>query len=574
MSATVADEAIQLERRMLPLLAELSQQLALSLDLEETLRQAVDRIADFMQAEAAAVFLLEGDKLVCRACAGPVDIRGISVPKTSGIVGRAVSSNESQLVRDVREDPDFLGAIDEGSGFVTRSILCTPLSTKEGPIGALQVLNKRDGGLFNVADRDALRLLSAPTALAVSGARMAGELLEQNRIRRELHMARRLQRSLLPKRRRGGYPVRALNLPAREISGDFYDFFDLPDGRIAFASGDVSGKGLDAAFLMVRCASLLRWAGKEGLPPSEWMARVNEELGEAIASGMFVCAVAGYYDPKAQVATWASAGFPPLLLVDRNGGVARFDAEAPPLGILDGLDFPEQRADLRDASLYLYSDGVTDVRDAEGHTLDVEGVQALLSELAGLKPEPRLRAIVRRLRGYRLTDDTTLLLIEGGHGDSPELLDIAFPARPEELANMRRRCHDALQRIGVAQELAATLVLAMDEATANVIRHAYGGASGGRVELHMALREGAAGESQLRIELRDFAPRVDPLQVRAGQLGECRAGGLGVAMIDEIMDGWELHPAADGKGNRLRMWKALPGDGGVEDRLLKEHDKT
>ncbi|MEZ5465539.1 MAG: SpoIIE family protein phosphatase [Lysobacteraceae bacterium] len=558
MNAVAADDAVRLERRMLPQLAELSQQLALSLDLEQTLRQAVDRIADFMQAEAAAVFLMEGDNLVCRACAGPVDVRGLSIPKTRGIVGRTVERNTPQLVRDAHTDPDFLNAIDDNTGFVTRSILCAPLSTAEGPIGALQVLNKRDGGLFDTADRDALRLLAAPTALAVSGAHMAEELLEQNRIRRELGMARKLQRSLLPKRRRGGYPVRALNLPAREISGDFYDFFDLPDGRIAFASGDVSGKGLDAAFLMVRCASLLRWSGKEGLPPSEWMARINDELGEAIASGMFVCAVAGYYEPKTQTAVWASAGFPPLLRVDRDGAVQRFDAQAPPLGIMDGLEFPEQQTDLRDASLYLYSDGVTDVRDGEGGTLDVEGVEALLSELAGLKPEPRLRAIVRRLRSYRLTDDTTLLLIEGGHGDSPELLDIAFPARPEELANVRRRCHDAFQRLGMDGELAATLVLAIDEAAANVIRHAYGGACAGRVELRLLHREAESGQRRLSIELRDFAPCVDPSVVKAKTLGECRPGGLGVAMIDEIMDGWDLQPAPDGKGNRLRMWKTLP----------------
>ena len=117
--------------------------------------------------------------------------------------------------------------------------------------------------------------------------------LEQNRIRRELTMARRLQRSLLPKRRRGGYPVRSINLPAQEISGDFYDFFDLPDGRIAFSLGDVAGKGLDAAFLMVRCASLLRWAGKEALAPPDWLARANDELCEAIPPGMFETVVQG-----------------------------------------------------------------------------------------------------------------------------------------------------------------------------------------------------------------------------------------------------------------------------------------
>lgn len=543
---------LPLERRMLPLLAELSQQLALSLDLEQTLHQAVTRIAAFMQAEAAAVFLLEDDWLVCRASAGPVDVRGLKLPSGRGIVGRAVAQNACQIVRDAHADPDFTGMVDDRTGFSTRSVLCAPLSTAEGPIGALQVLNKRDGGLFDERDRDALRLLAAPTALALSGARMAEKLLEQTRIRRELTMARRLQRSLLPRRRRGGYPVRALNLPAREISGDFYDFFDLPDGRIAFTVGDVAGKGLDAAFLMVRCASLLRWAGKEGLAPSEWLERVNDELGEAIAAGMFVCAVAGYYDPRSGEAAWANAGFPPVLRVDRDGQVELFAAEGPPLGILSGLVFPEQRASLSGAALYLYSDGVTDVRDTRGGALGVEGVTAIVGGLSMLGPEQRLRALVRELRQLTITDDTTLMLIEGPSGDASELLDLSFPARPEELAGVRHRLAEALGRIGVEADLCRQLVLAVDEAATNVIRHGYGGPCGAAIELHVSCVQG-----ELRFSMRDWAPCADPAKVQPRDLSDCRPGGLGVALIDTVMDEWALAPAGDGRGNLLTMRKRL-----------------
>ena len=119
---------------------------------------------------------------------------------------------------------------------------------------------------------------------------------------------------LLPKRRRDHYPVLGVNRPAREISGDFYDSFELPDGRIAFAIGDVSGKGLDAALLMVRTASLLRWSGKDRLPPGVWLERVNDELAETVSGGMFVCAAVGYYDPKRREVEWANAGFPPALV--------------------------------------------------------------------------------------------------------------------------------------------------------------------------------------------------------------------------------------------------------------------
>lgn len=561
MNATVPAPEVRgaLPADFLPVLAEISQQLAVSVDLQRTLRESVGYITSYLQAEAAAVFMLDdGGMLECRACVGPVDIQGLRIPADQGIIGRAVAQNACQMVRDARADPDFSGKVDDATGFETRSVLCAPLATAQGVIGAIEVINKRDGGLFDESDRDALRLLAAPTALALNIARMATDLVEQNRIRRELGMARRLQRSLLPRRRRAPYPLRALNLPAREISGDFYDFFDLPDGRIAFAVGDVAGKGLDASFLMVRCASLLRWAGKEGLRPSDWVARVNDELGEAIAPGMFVCLVAGHYDPASKRAVWANAGFPPLLRVDADGETTQFPAEGPPVGILRRMDFPEQETTLERASLYLFSDGVTDVRDLQGDSLGVEGVEAIVRDLGALPPEPRLRALVRELRQLTVTDDTTLMLIEGESAPEPcerLLLSIGFPAQPQELGAMRHRLAAALAQAGVETVLRQSLVLAVDEACANVIRHAYGGACESRIELRLA-QEG----SELHFELRDFAPCVDPARVRPRDLDETRPGGLGINFIDTVMDSWSLQPMDGGAGNVLAMRKRFVDD--------------
>lgn len=406
-----------LEYRVLGLLAELSQSLAVSLDIDETLARAVQRIAECMNAEAASLFLLDaaGEVLECRACHGPVDVSGLKLPLGTGIVGRAFESGQCQMVRDAQHDPDFAGRIDARTGFDTRSVLCTPLVSSRGPIGVLQVLNKRDGsGLFDESDRDVLRVLAAPTALAVSNAQLIVELMEQNRIKRELQLARRMQRSLLPKRRREHWPVRGVNRPAREISGDWYDYFELPDGRIAFAIGDVSGKGLDAALLMVRCASLLRWAGKDRLPPSQWLQRINDELCETVSGGMFVCAAVGYFDPATQRAEWANAGFPPALVRHRDGAFTSYRAEGPPLAIVPNVDYPSQSADLSDASLYLFSDGVTDVRDEQRRPIGMDGVRALFSRHADASPDARLRGIIGELRRMRLQDDTTLLLVEGG----------------------------------------------------------------------------------------------------------------------------------------------------------------
>jgi sigma-B regulation protein RsbU (phosphoserine phosphatase) len=555
-NAPPRDVARGLPLDFLPVLAEVSQQLAVSVDLERTLRDSVAFITDYMRAEAAAVFLLDagGNSLQCRACVGPVDILGLRIPADVGIVGRAVAQNACQMVRDASLDPDFAAKVDADTGFVTRSVLCAPLTTAQGAIGAIEIINKRDGGLFEDVDRDALRLLAAPTALALNIARMAGELVEQSRIQRELSMARRLQRSLLPRRRRGSYPLRALNLPAQEISGDFYDFFDMPDGRIAFTLGDVAGKGLDAAFLMVRCASLLRWAGKEGLPPGQWMARANDELREAIPPGMFVCAVAGYFDPAQRSVVWANAGFPPLLRIAQDGSVQRLPAEGPPLGILANMHFPEQHCDIAGAALYMFSDGVTDVRDAAGRTLELDGVEAALSEYASRSPEARLRRLVRRLREMKVTDDITVMLLEGGDAGLRQVLDHRFPARPDALSAMRHRLDEVLLACGAGVEQRQTLVLALDEAASNIIRHAYGGPCDGTIHLGV-WQDG----DELRFELHDDAPCIDPQRVRPRDLGECRPGGLGVNIIDAAMDSWSLQPEPGG-GNRLLMRKRLRGD--------------
>jgi sigma-B regulation protein RsbU (phosphoserine phosphatase) len=410
----VATAEVGLGSRVLGLLADLSQGLAVSIDIEETLSQAVNRIADCMLAEAASVFLVDApaQQLVCRACAGPVDVVGLRLPLNAGIVGRTLATNQAQMVRDAQRDPDFAGKVDAGTGFRTHSVLCAPLSTARGTIGVIEVLNKRDGGLFDAAERDMLRVLAAPTALAISNAALVAEMVDQTRIRRELQLARQMQRSLLPKRRRDGYPVLGVNRPAREISGDFYDFFDLPDGRIAFAIGDVSGKGLDASLLMVRTASLLRWAGKDQLAPGLWLSKINEELCDTVSGGMFVCAAVGYYDPVARRAVWANAGFPPALAQRSDGSWSEYAAEGPPLAIVPGMQYPEQQADVADGSLYFYSDGVTDVRDTQRRTIGVEGVRDLFERHSAAAPEARLRAIVGELRRLRLADDTTIVLLE------------------------------------------------------------------------------------------------------------------------------------------------------------------
>ena len=541
-------------RRALSFLADLSQSLAVSLDLKTTLKPALARIMDFMHAEAASLFLLDPATtlLECKVCAGPVDIVGLKLELGQGVIGRAVAENAPQRSDDARRDTRVNMRVDAETGFVTRAILCVPLATAQGPIGALEIINRHDGGAFDENDAEILRLIAAPMALAINNARLAAEIAEQQRIRREMSLARSVQKSLLPKRRRGRFPLIGVNLPAHEISGDFYDYFDLPDGRLAFFIGDISGKGLDAAFLMVRVASLLRFSGNAAPSPAAWLRGVNVELCKTLQNGRFVCVVVGIYDRSKRQAVIANAGFPPALL-DRHGQFEELLADGPPLGILADAEYGERTIDLGSAALYLFSDGATDVRENARTRLGADGLRELIRRYTQLAPEPRLRMLIGELKRRRLVDDTTLLLLQEPRGtEVRELLALSFPADPCEMRRVRADLRTVLDAEEVPPELRDRLVLVVDEASTNIMRHAYADGENGTIALRVT-RE----RDMLSFELRDEAPAVDPTRIKPRDLSECRAGGLGVAFIDATMDSWHIEGIPGGRGNRLVMRKQI-----------------
>jgi sigma-B regulation protein RsbU (phosphoserine phosphatase) len=204
-------------------------------------------------------------------------------------------------------------------------------------------------------------------------------------------------------------------------------------------------------------------------------------------------------------------------------------------------------------ALYLFSDGALDVRPTATERLGSEGLRTLITRYAALAPEPRLRALLGTLKRMRLVDDTTLLLLQEPVGKTAQtLLELSFPACADELRRVRAALRGVLDAQDVAPSLRDRLILAVDEACSNIIRHAYGVGKTGCIALQLS-RE----QDMLLFELRDTAPVVDPARLKPRDLAECRLGGLGLPFIDALMDEWQLAPAADGTGNVLRMWKRL-----------------
>lgn len=409
---------------LLELMNGISAAFANSLELKQILQASIDHIRVYLEAEAASLFLLEGREMICKVCSGPVDITGHAVPMGQGVIGRAVREGKAQIVADTTLDPDFFAKEDEKNSFVTRSLLCAPLVVRGQTFGAVELLNKQDGQFFSETDRYILTALAAIAALAIDNARQFTEVLERERIKRELELARSLQQSFLPPRRPDAFPVHGFNLPAREVSGDFFDIRELPDNRIFFALGDVSGKGVNAGLYMTKTISLLHYLCKHLHHPGRLLEVVNRELVGTARLGMFVTLTVGVFDPGERRVWLANAGHTPALLFDPLANAfTEIPGEGLPLGIVGSQSFPVTELLLPpESGLYIYSDGVTEaVMDEAGSFLGDEGLRRLISDSHDQPATQQLHSFISALQqtGRELHDDVTLVVIHAGAEAAP-----------------------------------------------------------------------------------------------------------------------------------------------------------
>jgi sigma-B regulation protein RsbU (phosphoserine phosphatase) len=472
--------------------AALSRSFAQTQDIDATVREALAQIVKLLKVEAGAIFLLDELKasLICRASVGPVDVTGLSVPNGSGIVGRAVAEDHIQVVEHAYEDQRFFAEADRKTGFVTRSILCAPMSVAHTVIGAVEVLNKQNGKPFNAEDQNLLRVMAASAALAISNARMADRLVAQERLQREVELAAEIQRHLLPTEDNEASPICGLVRPIQEVSGDFYDHFELPDGTIAFAIGDVSGKGLNASLLMSQTASLfVAWAKRCTIPAG----CCNHQQGDLqTVSHMFVTMVAGLYDPATGHVRFANAGHLPPLIRHRQAKTRELPADSPPLGILPMTRFVTEEVALDGGQFVTFSDGLTEFRFGE-EELGSEGLDLLLESAQGTGIHARLKYVIGELdrEGWRARDDLTLMMIDDGLAapawerqarieaatglGNDFLMGLTFPADPKRLRMIRPAIRAAASACDFDEEEIEDVLLAASEAIENIIVHANGG---------------------------------------------------------------------------------------------------
>ena len=415
--AEVSQENIDLQ-----IINKMNQEFAMSLDLDETLNTALKLIIKRLNAQAANIFLINNrtKKFECIASQNQNHLDEYQLDLKDGVMGKAVEQKKCIRVGDVRKDvreiAEFYFDLDNKTNFTTFSVLCSPLIAANDCIGVIHCLNKKtDDKLFKEDDRELLELLSTPAALAIRNAKMALEMVEQNKMQKEVQIVGEIQKSLLSSNKKEPFPLAGINIPAKVISGDFYNFNDLGDGKYGFGVADVSGKGIKSSLLMSKASSLYSCLSKTNFSPADLLIQLNNEICETISRGMFVTMLIGIYDKNNKELLLANAGHePPIILNDKNE-FSNFNESGPPLGIVKKTKYEEYKIKFENSSMYIFTDGITEIKDTKGNMLESDGFQNYIKKYQAVPNNERLNKIIEDIikSGRIQKDDLTIVVVDG-----------------------------------------------------------------------------------------------------------------------------------------------------------------
>ena len=406
----------------LELVTKMGQEFAKTLDLKETLQTSLELIIKRINAQAANIFLIDNDKqnFQCIASKHQAYLEDFEIPITQGVMGKAALMKQCIRVGDVRKDvreiAEFYFDLDNKTNFTTYSVLCSPLIVSDECIGVIHCLNKKtDNKLFEESDRKLLETLSGPAALAIRNAKMAKDLIVKNRIEKEIEIVGEIQKTLLSQNIKENFPIAGINIPAKVVSGDFYNFSELSNGVYGFGVADVSGKGIKSSLLMSKASSLYRCLSKTNFSAAGLLDILNTEICETTSRGMFVTMLVGIYDSNKKELTLSNAGHEPPLIYSKDGNFSNFEEAGPPLGIAPKFKFKETKINFSNSSMYIFTDGITEIRDAKGNMLEAEGFKDYIKKYQQIPNHERLNKIIEDIikSGRIQKDDLTIVTVDG-----------------------------------------------------------------------------------------------------------------------------------------------------------------
>jgi len=413
--------------RKLEVLLRLSQVLGQEIHLDRMLGIMVSEVTQAMGAERTSLFLYDEPKreLFSKVAEGMQE-KEIRVALGVGIAGATAATRQSINIRNAYSDPRFDSTADKHSGFVTRSLLSTPiLNNKNRLLGVVQVLNKLNDEVFTDEDEEFLRGICAHLALTLERAELVEVHVQSQKLQESLRLAHDLQMSLVPQHfpalpDKPEIDIYGTLKPALDVGGDLYDFFLLDDDHLCFVIGDVSDKGVHAALFMAMTRSAFKISARAH--QGDWIETilnvVNRFLCENNDSQMFVTMLGGILDLRTGHIKYADGGHEPPFVVRRWGKTEMVEKKGGlALAVIDNYVFQAGEIQLEPGdALVLYTDGINEAMNMQRQLFKDSRIQATLESLRdGESAEVIVKTLMKNLSEFvgdaPQSDDITILVL-------------------------------------------------------------------------------------------------------------------------------------------------------------------
>ena len=363
---------------------EVTRKLAAPFDLDTMLTEVVNASREVLHADRGTVFLYDpvSDELVVRV---GTDLDSIRIPADKGIVGESAQTRQVINVPDCYADPRFNRDIDRQTGYRSRCMLTIPLiGYEDSLVGVLQILNKHDG-VFDARDEYVAQALAAQAAVVLHRARVTEQIIESERIGREISVARDVQMATLPKDMPEipGYEFGGAFAPTDQTGGDLYDFVPLGNDRLFMLMGDATGHGIGPALSATQVRAMLRVALRLQSSLDDAFIHINDQLCEDLPDDRFVTGFFGLLDAATHTVRFHSGGQGPIMHYQADMG--EFDwhpATTFPLGYMPHSELGAPHTAALDPGdvLGLISDGIYEYENESGEQFGRRGVMRVLDE--------------------------------------------------------------------------------------------------------------------------------------------------------------------------------------------------
>jgi phosphoserine phosphatase RsbU/P len=404
----------------LSFLVEASKVLSSTLDLSELLSRIIDVAKSGMNAERGTLFLVDDKSAeIWSLIAQGLEKQEIRLPIGKGIAGHVAKTGEIVNIPEAYSDPRFNPDVDKRTGYVTRNILCLPIRNKsEKIIAVLQLLNKRTGP-FVADDSDFLMTLSGHMALALENARLHQDLIDKERMEKEMALARGIQRSLLPETTpfAEGFDIALLNEPCYEVGGDYYDFMTLGPNTLLVVIADVEGKGVSSAMVMSNLQAALRALVLHLHSLDEIAETLNKKILSDTRSKKYFSLFIGLIDLRRRGLHYINCGHVPPIIIRPGQEPIRLTEGGMVVGLFENAQYDRGYQKLQSGDiLALCTDGITEAMDAQMDEYGSERLGECILKVADKKASEivtEVNADVTRFSRYGThIDDKVMIAIK------------------------------------------------------------------------------------------------------------------------------------------------------------------